>query len=320
MGKLYKRGKIWWYQHRGERTSTQCRDKQAAEAEAKNIERRAADPNYRASETRLEDALDRFLDDQRQRKRASGTIAMHEYHVKSICRILGAGLRLSQLNAGEVDKYIATRTKEKIARTTQAKELATLKGALRIAARSGAFPRALETVMPIRFGVEYVPGTRALTLEQVFALLGVLEPKRAAVVAFIVLTAADWRSVETAEAEDLKENTVLVRGTKNRLRWRTIPILEPFAMLALIGVPPFEPWGNVRRDLAVACERAGVPRVSPRDLRRSHGNILRALGVEPHLIASMLGHADSRMVERIYGKLPIDALAKLMHERTAVHP
>lgn len=122
---------------------------------------------------------------------------MHEYHVKSPCRILGAGLRLSQLTAREVDRFLAQRSKQ-VAGTTQSKELATLKGALRIAARAGAFPRALETVMPIRFGLEYVPGTRARMLDQVFKLIAVLEPKRAAVVAFIVMTAADWQSVEHA--------------------------------------------------------------------------------------------------------------------------
>lgn len=315
VGKLYKRGAVWWYQHKGERTSTGCRDKIAAEAESKNIERRAADPNYRATETRLDDALDRYLKDQRARLKSSGTLRMHRYHVQHLTRILGASLRLDQLGAREVDKYIEQRRKEKTARTTQSKELTTLKGALRIAARAGAFPRALETIMPIRFSLEYVPGKRALTLEQVRALLAVLEPRRVAVIAFIITTAADWQSVELAESTDRSNGAMLVRGSKNRRRWRTVPILKPFAEFAALAVPPFEPWGNVRRDLAVACERARVPRITPRDLRRSHGMILRALGVEPHLIAAMLGHADSRMVEKVYGTLPADALAKLMHER-----
>jgi len=317
MGKLYKRGAVWWYQHKGQRFSTGCRDKIAAEAESKNIERREADPNYLATETRLDDALDRYVKDQRARMRSVGTIRMREYHIKNLTRILGDSLRLSQLTAHDVDRYVAQRSREKAKRTTQAKELSTLNGALRLAARAGAFPRALDTVMPYRFAHEYKPGTRALTLEQVHALIAVLEPRRAAVVAFIVLTAADWQSVALAEEKDKTAVSMLVRGSKNRHRWRTVPILEPFRALAEAAVPPFEGWSNVRRDLVLACERAKVPRVSPRDLRRSHGMILRALGVEPHLIASMMGHADSRMVERVYGKLPADALAKLMHGRTA---
>jgi integrase len=54
------------------------------------------------------------------------------------------------------------------------------------------------------------------------------------------------------------------------------------------------------RDIAAACRRAGVPRVTPRDLRRSHGKALAAAGVAPHLIGRMLRHTDSRMAERTY--------------------
>jgi integrase len=315
MGKLYKRGKIWWYQHRGERTSTHCHDKQAAEAEAKNIERRAADPNYKASERRLDDALDLYVQEQKKRKRSAGTLRMYSYHVQNFTRILGASMRLKDLNSKAVDKYLAKRSAEKIELTTQAKELTTLRGTLRMAARRGEYPYPLEQVMPYNFSQKYVPGKRHLTLEQVWKLIEVLPQRRAAVVAFIVMTGADWQSVALAEPPDVHEHDVLVRGSKNPKRWRTIPILEPFAFMALLAVPPFEPWGNVRRDLRVYCKKAGVPYVTPRDLRRSHGMILRARGVEPHLIAGMLGHADSRMVEVVYGTLPADALAKLMRAR-----
>ena len=66
------------------------------------------------------------------------------------------------------------------------------------------------------------------------------------------------------------------------------------------------------RDIRAACRRASIPEVTPRDLRRSHAKILRALGVEPHLIAGMLGHADSRMVERVYGRLAPAELGALV--------
>lgn len=35
---------------------------------------------------------------------------------------------------------------------------------------------------------------------------------------------------------------------------------------------------------------------------------MRADGVPPHLIGAMMGHADSRMVERVYGRLPLPDL------------
>jgi integrase len=174
--------------------------------------------------------------------------------------------------------------------------------------------------MPHNFKIEYTPGTTALNLVEVGRLLAVLPARRAAVCAYIVATGADWKSVALAEKKDvsLRKGTVLVRGSKNRHRWRTIPILGPFRAMATQAVAaiPFAFWGNVRRDLAVACRHAHVTKVTPRDLRRTHGSILRSLGIEPHLIGKMLGHADSRMVERIYGQLPPDALAALMRART----
>jgi hypothetical protein len=64
-------------------------------------------------------------------------------------------------------------------------------------------------------------------------------------------------------------------------------------------------WQNVRRDLRAACKKLHIPRCSPNDLRRTCATWLRAAGTPPHLIAPLMGHADSRMVERAYGRLPV---------------
>jgi hypothetical protein len=53
---------------------------------------------------------------------------------------------------------------------------------------------------------------------------------------------------------------------------------------------------------------AGIERCSPNDLRRTFATWMRADGVPPNLIGSMMGHADSRMVERVYARLGIEAL------------
>jgi len=70
----------------------------------------------------------------------------------------------------------------------------------------------------------------------------------------------------------------------------------------------FKPWANVRRDLRAACALAGIPTVSPNDLRRTFETWLRKQGVVPSLIAPAMGHADSRMVERVYGRLGAEDL------------
>lgn len=62
---------------------------------------------------------------------------------------------------------------------------------------------------------------------------------------------------------------------------------------------PLNP-SNVRRSLAAACARAGVPRISPYELRHSAASQLIAMGVAPFEVADLLGHSDLRMLERHY--------------------
>jgi hypothetical protein len=136
---------------------------------------------------------------------------------------------------------------------------------------------------------------------------------RVATCAFVVATGADWCAVERAERSDLGgldhcNLMVLIRGTKNARRWAEVPIVHPFqqfseiarAYLAKRG--SFPAWGNSMRDLAAACKRAGLPRITIRDLRRTYGKILAAHDVDPHLIGSMLRQADGRMAERVYAR------------------
>jgi integrase len=320
--RIYRRpgSKVYWAQYKGERFSLKTTDAKAADLKFRDIQRRDADPSYRAADetATLGRALKDFVAQQAQKGRAQGTLGMYDVHMAHLARVLGEHTPLAHVAAPELDDYVTTRHDEGAKDATIYKELATLRGSLKLARRHRKYPHALDEVMPEISGASK-PGTAHLTRPEFDKLLAVLAPPRAAVCAFIVATGADWRSVELAERADLdlKAGTVLVRGTKTASRWRTIPILKPFqglAKLAAAGMP-FASWGNVRRDLEVACRLAKVPKVTPRDLRRTHGSILRALGVEPHLIGKMLGHADSRMVERVYGQLPPDALGKLMAAR-----
>ncbi len=325
--RIYRRpgSKIWWCQYRDDRFSLKTTDEKAAHLKFADIQRRDADPSYRPADptATLGRALKDFLAQQKQKGRAQGTFDMYDVHIAHLARVLGEHSLLAHVAAPELDGYVTKRYEEGAKEPTIYKELATLRGALKLARRHRKYPHALDEVMPEVTGAS-TPGTAHLTRAEVDALLAVLPERRAALVAFIVSTGADLGSVWLAAPGDfdLKAGSVLVRGTKNKNRWRTIPVLKPFAKLArraAAGVP-FESWGNIRRDLVVYCKAAKVPKISPRDLRRTHGSILRALGVEPHLIGKMLGHADSRMVERVYGQLPPEALGKLMSERLDVRP
>lgn len=322
--RIFRRGKTWWAQYRDRRFSLKVTDETAARLAFKELQRRDADPTYRPAHQAqtLQQALDAFAARQKERGRAPGTMRRYGVHASHFARVFGEHVPLGSIDAAAVDEYLTQRHAEGAARLTQWQEICTLRGALKLARRLGHYPHVIEAVIPHDFEHEYKPLERHLDWPQAQKLLAGLAEPRAAVVAFILATAADWRSVELAEPGDIdmKARTVLVRGSKNRHRWRTVPILDQFRKLAerAAAALPFEPWGNAVRDLGVACQRLGLPRVTPRDLRRSHARILRAQGVEPHLIGKMLGHADSRMVEKVYGQLAPDALATLMRARTDV--
>jgi hypothetical protein len=66
----------------------------------------------------------------------------------------------------------------------------------------------------------------------------------------------------------------------------------------------FLPRTKFQQTLARACQRAGVPHTTPNDLRRTYSTWMRASGVPNELIAPTMGHIDTRMLDRVYARLP----------------
>jgi integrase len=350
----------WIYDLAGKRAdfSTQQRDKKAARAVLRDEERRATDPNYARSHTTLSDALALLIKDRKEGVRAvpptcaQATVEMYESKAGVLTRVLEtneagqfAPLPLVRLTAGVVDDYISARRGEwalppralvldaegkvktearegrHISDSTIHKELVTLSGALKIALRRGLWSGNLEAIMPSSFSPEYKPRTRRLSVDELESLLGALPPDRAARVAFIVATSAEWIATERALDEDISMRFVLVRGSKNSNRYRTVPIVSvdqhrllEHAMKCSRGADGklFRPWSNVRRDLIEACKEASIPPCSPNDLRRTCATWLRAAGVTPANIAPLMGHSDSKMVEKVYGRLSPRELGVLL--------
>lgn len=320
---------------RRQRKSTRCTDKRAAEAVARQWERDAADPDYAAARGTtlgevLADLLKEAQAEAKAGKRSEATADFYETKAGHWSRLLEttAGGKyepfpLASLRASHVDAYVDRRRAEGTADTTIGKELTALRRALKLAKRRGKWRGDLESVLPSRFGGGYKPKERALTPHELHKLLGELTPDRAARVAFIVATSANWKESESAQRADLPRSTeaarILIRGTKRATRHRVVPLVAPWQRGLLEHAAKhaegqdgdlFAPWGNVRRDLHRACELAGIPPCSPNDLRRTFGVWMRASGAQPATIAPMMGHADSRMVERVYGRLPVDMLAR----------
>jgi integrase len=126
----------------------------------------------------------------------------------------------------------------------------------------------------------------------------------------------DYARIEDGESREAA--TVLVRGTKRSTRWRTIPIVFPLQQKYLAMVLEkaagktilFTRWTNYRRDLSAACRRAGIEHCSPNDLRRTFSHWMSDQGVPNEVIAPMMGHADTRMLSRVYNRKTPEELAR----------
>jgi integrase len=333
--RLFKRGDVWYgqfYENGGRvQRSTKCTDKVAAESVARLWERDAADPDAaKLRDATLSDALRLLLTDREERANAGrashATVSFYAVKTGHLTRMFEHDERgnfvpfpLAKLKAYDVDRYISKRRAEGACENTIAKELIALRASLKLARRAGLWRGDPAAVCPIAFAPEYKPRRRFLTQDELRRLLAALPADRAAAVAFMVATSAEWGAIVRAERGDVDLDAwrVLVRGTKRTTRWRTVPLvthaqrsLVEYAFAHARGVAPvlFLPWQNVRRDLAIACDKVGIEPCSPNDLRRTCATWLRQDGAPPDLIAPVMGHADTRMVERVYGRLPLHDL------------
>ena len=334
------------------RASTGHRDRAAALAEWRRLCRESVSGAHKAKNSpSLADALARRKDEREQAGRRHGTLDMYKKKGRHLVRLLGAETPIDKIEAAEIDDYVSARLKEGATSSSVHKELTVLRGTLRLARRRKEYPHTLDEVMPLDFSPKYRPKERVLSAREVDALIEVLPVKRGAVVALIVATGATYPSeVDPMREGDLDGNPVRLRGTKRETRDRLVPVprhAEKWLELAKRS-RPFERWTSIRRDLHVAakllsmckpCREARIawsrhepgasksaivkdcehckaaPKfepLSPNDLRRTFGHMLRAAGHPPHLIGAAMGHTDSRMAERVYAKLRPEDLAKLL--------
>jgi hypothetical protein len=68
----------------------------------------------------------------------------------------------------------------------------------------------------------------------------------------------------------------------------------------------------VRRDLHLAWAQAGIEACSPNDLRRTYAKWMRLARVPAEIVAPTMGHRDTRMVERVYGRLSPEEIGALL--------
>ena len=333
MPKLVKKpGSDYWYawvtiDGRKRRISTKSKNARTAQTIAESRERAAFAPDNPAKTETLEARVNAFLIS--IARSPAGTRHMYGVKTGQLLRVLGPQAPLASVGAREIDRYTTQRLSEGAADSTIYKELVALRGVLKLARRHGLYPYALDQVMP-KWSGKSTPRSRWCTTEEAWGIVRALPSHRGAVVAYHVATGCNHGECFRAQPEDVSElnghKVVYVRGTKTETRARTAPVMAwglEFLEFALRyagktrGRPMFEPWSNMRRDLHLVCDTLGIAGVSSNDLRRTYSQWMRQAGIDPHLIGPSMGHADSRMTERVYGRLPPDKLIRLLHPETA---
>ena len=326
---LYKRGPVWWVVYTQEhvtcRKSTKCRDREAAALFLKRLERQHADPDHAAAnQATVESAAGRFLRELKSEDASAGTVNMYLCKVGHVVRLLGS-VRLAELTHERVKGFVDAREDEGAVPHTVHRELTALRRILKSAARAREFGRDVASVIP-RYAARYVPRTRHLEQAE-FASIGPhLDASRYAMLGFILATGCRWGEAVRAQRADVGATKVALRGTKTVRAKREVPIvdlLRPLIDAALAhgdGKAPllFRPWGNVLRDVALACRKAGCEPFTPNDLRRTCRDVAssswRLDGGGGEVPRARL----PAMLYRVYGQLSADDLGSLINARPNV--
>lgn len=152
------------------------------------------------------------------------------------------------------------------------------------------------------------------------------DPRAAAVehaqaAAWIICTAARVSEMRLAQLKDHNFTTwrVYMRGRKSKKSTGWIPIAPPFRRLLEFAThgrpktgPIFDKWGNINRGLELACERAGLAKVSPNDLRRTHTDLLSKAGVNNSTLKGVSRHSTTRMLDEVYTREDIGGIEHLL--------
>ncbi len=332
MSKPYKKaGNPRWYGYRilasGKRItrSLDTQDYREAVRRLREFEAEAdptAGPSANAPAHSVEDAL-RFIVEVGCQDASPSTWDMYAKKAGHVARLLG-NTGVNDLHIDDVQRYIRQRLDEGAARETVRKELSTLRKALEEAKGRGLFLRDPRSVVP-KFRVTYNPRRRFLSVAEFSSLLAALQPHRSRWVAVAVYSGARRSEVESLRWEnhiDLESGWVFIPGTKTAGSHRKVPLPGPLAeylrSTPLKAGPLVEPWGNVGRDLPAACARAGIARATPNDLRRTYASWMKQAGEDSAVVAKLLGHSSTRMVDLVYGRLADENLVSATSTLPAV--
>jgi integrase len=335
-----KPSKFWWTSVGSRRVSTGCRDLEAARLWRREREREAADPTYAATRsTTLKLAIERFVTELEVAQRASATLSFYAQKLGPALTFFGEGATLNDITTARLTDYVKWRTTEHalddggmqlaVTPRTAKMEIESLLTMLRAAKHRKDYAGDIDALKPLRMDAKYEPRKRFPTREQFVAIVQELERRglhhRAAWLCVAIATAGRLSEINRfrRSAIGTKVFTIEVTKTKKTEGGQRVRPILPFARELLTyakqwgageGDALLQPWvaANLNDTLRRVCEAVGAPRFSANDFRRALASWLVQAGVAPNLVAYMLGHTSTAMVERVYGKMTAEAAAALI--------
>lgn len=334
MGSLFRRGRTYWADLRaegGDRISLRTRDAKVAARRLRAAELAQTDPTKDRAPRLLSKAID-YLIQVGCNDRSQATRDFYGEKGRHLIRVLG-DIPIETIDRPMVAGYTQTRIAEGAHPNTIGKELICLRRVLNEQHELVPLPRPPAEIL-IKWRSQYKPITRNLTPQQFAALLGAAPEKRRLWLVLAVYTGANLSEIQKIDRAgvDLVVGVLRIPGTKRQARNRLVPIPPPLRpwlerhMLehrdaggAIAPGPIVAPWPNPTNSLGDYCRKANVPRVTSNDLRRTYGSWLKQAGVDSKAVADLMGHASTRMVDQVYGRLTPEVYAKAVGLMPGIH-
>lgn len=341
---LYQRGGIWWCRVRNRagrivRTSTRCRDREAALLEWQSLERAAIDSgNAAAAKATFASCLVDYLQELRVSGVSKTTMAIAEQKCGHFVRLWRRGhVPMTKIRKPLVNEYIEQRLREGVVRYTVKRELQHLGRLLKVAYANAKLEVQPERILPPLFRAGFRRVKRAPSLDEMRALVGQLGEHRAAHLLFMAATGCRKKESFLAQRSDVDwaGGLVQLRGTKTAAARGAVPITPitaPFLRWAVDHAPGrarlFNPWGNIWRDVSAACVRAGIEHLSCNDLRRAFGSwhreALMAVGGSDRsaaeLVSKLLRHTTDKLAQTTYADLDAPKIGRVISKLLGTVP
>jgi integrase len=297
--------------------STKCERRSDARLVADRLHAEAA-----ASVTRepLVGAIEALIGLRVRQKRAQATIEILELKGAQLIAFFGAQRDVGALRLEHTSAYVAKRRADGVSDSTIAKEMGTLRAALRYLRRLERYDRDPDALWPPELAHGSGVRERWLPWPEYLRVLAALRPEFRDHFALYCATGIRFSELYTLRAADLTEtpegHALRVRGTKTAGAARTVPV-NPDALEVLQRRAAASPAGplfpiaraNLKSQKAAwskalrkACRASRLAHTSTNDLRRTFVSWAFQADVSEALTIKWMGHTSSTMVRRVYAQ------------------